>query len=432
MTTATNDSFTDRVNFEAVKNVLTEIARQKASRRDYIVPTQKLTVLPDGKLTIMGVKSFVVSVPGAEADPTPPTIYTDWGQAEKAADACGGKIVVYGENSPLPLSRTAVGQLCEKAAKLLPGLNTIPLKYADALDAGGHGDLRAATFNYLFQKMTDKLMVRTLDGRARALLSNKFRIMDNADVFFAGADTLKQVDAVIWNARLWDDGFELFAVSKSLEGEVKRQFDQAGPGQHKMVTLPDGGTGGVGGAAAGRPDIHNALVRIRNSETGCGGLSVSFGLLRHACNNTMVCGKNFGLVHLGGRLETEGLIMGDDTREADAKATWLKLRDAIKTAFNRELFEEYIAKLSGFTGQKIGKAEEAVGNVVKEYQITEERKAEILQSLFEGRDLSRFGLIQAVTATAHKTAGEEASRLEETGGALAELSDKAFASLVAA
>lgn len=428
MNATTESTFTDRVNFDAVKNVLAEIARQKDSRRDYIVPTQKLTVTPDGKLTIVGVKSFVVQKPGDQPDPTPAAIYTDWAQAEKAADACGGKIVVYGENSPLPMSRTAVGQLCEKAAKLLPGLNTIPLKYADALEKGGHGDLRAATFNYLFQKMQNKLMVRTLDGKTRALLSNKFRIMDNADVFFAGADTLTAVDAVIWNARLWDDGFELFAVSKSLQGEVKRQFDQAGPSVHKVITLPDGGAAGGGG----RPDIHNALVRIRNSETGCGGLSVSFGLLRHACNNTMVCGKNFGLVHLGGRQETEGLILGDDTREADAKATWLKLRDAIKTAFNRELFEEYIAKLSGFTAQKIGKAEVAVENVVKEYQITEERKAEILQLLFEGRDLTRFGLIQAVTATAQKTAGEEASRLEETGGALAELSDKAFSALVAA
>jgi len=75
-----------------------------------------------------------------------------------------------------------------------------------------------------------------------------------------------------------------------------------------------------------------------------------------------------------------------------------------------------------------------VDSVVKAYSITDERKAAIMANLLASRDLSRYGLVQAITATAHladrEGRSEEASTLEEVGGKLVALPDGQFAALV--
>jgi hypothetical protein len=385
-------------NVNAVAEVLVEIERQKKSRRDYIYPAAKLQMDPAGRIVFAGSQTFQVG----------DRVYTEWADAESAADATGAPVVPLGQSGALPLNRTAERQLADRL--------DIPLKYIDRLRGAEHGDLAAHNVSTLLGRTDARFLVRTLDGQVRAVLSDRYRVLDNADVFFAAADMLQAAEADVWNARLWHDGFELFAVSRAITGAVQAQLDQA-RGQHQWATIDDGG------------DLHNAAVRISNSETGCGGLSVHFALLRQVCNNTAVVGKALSVIHLGRRNEAEGLVYSAETQEAESRAIWLKLRDAIRTAFDRQRFADYLARLNGLTAQPLAAPETAVENVVREFQLPEARKAQILRSLFEGRDLSRFGLVQAVTAQAHDAPAEDASRFEEVGGALVDMADNRFAAL---
>jgi hypothetical protein len=398
-----NHTFCAQGHVKRIADVLAEIQRQKASRRDYIYPAAKLT-MQDGRLVFGASQSFRVG----------DRIYTEWADAERAADASGEKLEPLGQTGALPLSRTAQRQLAEKLG--------IPMRYVDDLRERRHGDLADYNFTALLGRATGRFLVRTLDGSVRAVLSDRYRILDNADVFFASADTLQEAGAVVWNARLWDDGFELFAVSDRLTGEVQRDPGYQRRGHHSHET--------------GGPDVHNVAAKVTNSETGCGGLNVHFGILRRLCNNTAIVGSAISVVHLGRRNEADGLVWSEETQEAESRTIWLKLKDAIRTAFDPQRFQRYIDRLSGLTRQPLANPEKAVANVVREYELSEERKAAILRSLFSAGDLTRYGLVQALTAQVKEADGagraEEASDLEAAGGKLIEMADERFAALVAA
>ena len=401
------------VNVKKVGEVLVEVQRRKESRRDFLFGSPHLSV--KGRRLVLGsAPNFRVG------DRT----YFDWKEAEAAADQEQVSVVVGEGPGDLPFNRTAERQLAARTG--------VPLRFLDDLYEKNHGDLADHNLTTLLARSTDRILIRTLDGQVRAVLSDSYRLLDNHDVFFAAADEFQKLGAVVWSARLWDDGFELLAVSPDVHGEVVRQFDAAGGDYHHAVFEK-------GGPDYGRPDVnaqgdvHNALVKVRNSETGCGGLSCWLGTLRRACNNTMILGKAMTVVHLGRRHEgSDGVLYSDETREAEDKTVWLKLRDTLRTAFDRDKFRVYMDRMNKIAAEKLPKPEKAVDAVVKEYELTVERRDQLLGYLFGGRDLTRYGLVNACTRAAQDVDDEEASRLEEVGGKVAEMADGAFAQLVAA
>lgn len=389
-----------RVNVQAIQATLAEINRVKFAKRDYIYPASQLSMRDDGRIVLGATQAFQVG------DRT----YTEWKDAELAADCADVPVVPIGTTGALELTRHAEQQLATRLG--------IPLKFIDSLRTREHSPLAAHNFTTLLAGETDtRFLVRTLDGRARAILSNSYRVVDNYDLFFGAAETLQTAGATIWNARIWDNGFEMMAVDTALSAEVIRQFDDAGGRYHH---------------AEFGPDIHNAAIVIRNSETGAGAASVEFGALRAVCNNTVIFGKSLGLVHLGKRNDAEGLIKyKEDTLEAEGKTLALKVRDAITSAFDRETFTAHINRLSNLTAVKIEKPEVTVAKIGELFNFTEERRAKVLAELFKSRDLTQFGAVQAVTWQAHEAPAEEASRLERAGGEIAEMDPKKFLALSA-
>lgn len=384
---------------ESCAQLVAEIERQKVARRDYIYPASKLSVDNEGNLLMQEVDGFKVG----------DTVYTEWAQAESAATASGQKLEHVGKVAPMQLSQTAHRQLCERLGVSHMG------RYVAGLRAKGHGDLAATNFQTLLSRETKRFLVRTLDGRARAILSDSYRILDNGDLFFCAAETLQQVNADIWNARLSEDRFQLLAVSPHIRGEVTtdRTFDP--------------GDGWESRWAGGEGDVHNAALSISNSETGNGCLSVNPAIMRKVCANFNVWTNGVAEVHLGRQKGEEGLILGDDTRAAEAKTIWLKIRDVIKTTFNPEKFKEYIERLNRATTREIpaGNVEKAVDNVVQEYEISNERRNSILANLLRTGDRTQYGLIQAVTSTAHDADRDgnpdTAYELEAIGAKLADI-----------
>lgn len=398
-----------------ISRIVHEIDRQKKAKRDYVYPLSKLGYSDAGELMFAGHdKGFRVHdrnfVEWASAEE-----YLDHQRSVGAEGADDWKIEVVEGSPAIRLNDTARQQLL--------GRLNVPGKFINYLEGKEYRDIAGNILRELLARDDRRALVRTIDGNARAVLSDKYRILDNSDLFFCAFDQFKS-DAELWQARLWDDGFELFGVAKHISGEVTvdRTFD---PG--------DGWKSRWYGKSG---DVHNAAVRVRNSETGEGGLSVKLAIMRRVCFNFNVYADGVSQIHAGRTLAVdEGLLVSEATRELESQVIWSKVKDAITTAFDAERFGELMEKLNAATANVIpGKIEavtSAVDNVVKAYEISDAAKSLILAELMGSGDFSQFGLVQAVTATAHKQQGGAASRLEEVGGQLASVSSSKFQTLLA-
>jgi hypothetical protein len=183
-------------------------------------------------------------------------------------------------------------------------------------------------------------------------------------------------------------------------------------------------------ASVKEEDIVCGGLILRNSEVGASALKVEPFILRKVCNNGLILQHSLKKIHLGRQtLETGYIEWSDETRELEDKALWSKVRDIIRAAFDKEVFESWVAKLKESAEIKIEKPIEAVNNIVKLAGLTEEQKQKLLMHFSEP---TKYGLINAITNVASETENVEAQiRLEEFGGNILETSLKDFETLFA-
>jgi hypothetical protein len=358
-----------RMSDAEIGKVLKEVERQKTTKVDYIADTRKIKA-------VVADNTLLLNVPAQGVD------------------------------TLLGLKRTAQRQLAQNWK--------VPGDYFSRLLADPkHLPLAASTLNHFFQADPSKRMVRTLDGNIRAFLSNKYRPLDNADLFFAAMEELDKVGAEPWYVRLADDSFRLYAVAKGTSAEVttKRPFGEG----HDIKHFGPGANGGTGGEA----DIHHPAISIENSETGEGGLRVRAADLRVACTNLMVTDMGVMAIHSGSRKEEEGFLSAE-TVAADSKVTWMKVRDLIRTTFDAAKFKKMIDMMNGATQEEVVDAIKAVEALAEANYIPGDVKDSIRNRFIASGDKSRYGLIQAVTFEAHNDAldADKRNQLNDAGGKL--------------
>lgn len=358
-----------RMTDEEIGRVLKEVERQKTTKKDFIADTRKLKA-------VVADDTLLLNVPAQGVD------------------------------TLLGLNPTARRQMAQKWK--------VPGDYFNRLLAEPkHLALAASTLNHFFQADPSKQMVRAMDGKVRAFLSNKYRPLDNADLFFLAMEELDKVKAELWYMRLADDSFRLYAVAKGTSAEVstKRPFGEG----HDIKDFGTGGRGGTGGL----PDIHHPAISIENSETGEGGLRVRAADLRTACTNLMVTDMGVMAIHSGSRKEDEGFLSAE-TVAADSKVTWMKVRDLIRTAFDGDKFKKMIDLMNGATQEEVVDAVAVVEALAEVNYIPGDVKDSIRNRFIASGDKSRYGLIQAVTFEAHNADldADKRNQLNDAGGKL--------------
>lgn len=407
------------MNEEEIKAVFENIRVAKESSRDYLWPANKLGA--SGELALLlNSRGQLFKVYGmGEIVGNPPVYFSSWHEAEVYADQHGGKISADKGNAEVKLSDKALTQLCEKAG--------FPVKYLRTLEDKGMQELAGHNITELMKRDKGRVLLRAFQGkdgmRVRAVLSNSYRCLDNFDLFIAATDIFKEVGTDLWKARTWGDGggFEIFAVSPNIKGQVRtdRPFHKI---NHHIETLGGG-------------DPQNAAVKITNSETGQGGLNVHFAVMRQVCNNTSTFGKAIGVVHLGRASQEDGLVMSRERQESENKTIWLKIRDAVRTAFDPVAFQRYIDRLNELTQVEIGdRPIEKVKAALEPMRVSVERTDEIIAELLKSRDLSQYGLVQAATVQAHfldkNKRHEQASEVEAIGSQIADMKPNFFRELI--
>ena len=268
----------------------------------------------------------------------------------------------------------------------------IPATYYDRMRRE-YPQLLTLNANGWFAKMPQsKRMLRTLDGTARALLSDRYRRIDNFEVASAVLPIISRMEgAGVESCELTDSRMYLKVVNPRVIAEIKKG------------------------------DIVQAGVLISNSEVGMGSVTVSPLIYRLVCSNGMIAedGK-LRKYHVGRANESreDFSIYRNETIEADDKAFLMKLEDSVKAAVDQARFAAIVDKLresteATFQPQQV---QQVVELASKEYGFTDSESSGILGHLAAGGDLSLYGLANAVTRQAQDVASyDRSTELEATG-----------------
>lgn len=326
-----------------------ELDRQAGEKRDFVAPTNA-----------MSVRSYTPERTVVELDDT----------------------------GTFPLNETAHGQFADRLG--------IPRKYYQKMREESPELLDTNLNTWLKKSSASRFMLRTLDGNARALLSDRYRPLDNYDLLQVALPALQSANCKIESCQVTETKLYLKAVSPKLEYKVVGDVVQAG-------------------------------IVISNSEVGAGSVSVEPLLFKLGCLNGMIINDaQMRRAHIG--RGNEGFdnvkeFFKDATRLADDKAFWLKVKDVIGAAFESIVFEKHVERFNAAAHDKIASEPVKVVEVTqKRFSFSEGERNGILQHLFREGDLTRFGLANAVTRAAQDVESyDRSTELERIGGLIIEL-----------
>lgn len=338
---------------QSLVEIATELERQTATKKDFIAPTKQLELQTDGKLRVNGKGSFEV---------------TD----------------------------IAHGQLAGRLG--------IPQKYYDRMRAESP-ELLTRNVNHWFQEEPEQRMVRTLDGKARAFLSKRYRPLDNADMAESVLPILQEMGCRLESSALTESKLYIKAVTERTTFEIRKG------------------------------DVVQAGIVISNSEVGMGSVKVEPLIFRLVCSNGMIS-QDHGLnkYHVGRSGEMGDLaqeFLRDDTRQADDKAFWMKVQDIVRGSLSSDVFAKIVGKLREATQTPIEiEVEQVIERAQERFLLKENERGGLLKHLIQSGDMTQYGLVQAITRTSQDVPEyERATELERLGGQVLEMPKQSWKEL---
>jgi hypothetical protein len=300
----------------------------------------------------------------------------------------------------------------------------IPRAYYDRLLVDDP-ELLTLNINRPFERQPMKRLIRTLDGKVRAVLSDRYRPLDCYDLMDVALPTLQKRGAKIVSSELTEKRLYLKAIFPDLSEPIPGGME-LGQG-HSSIRKADG------------TNVAIAAVILSNSEVGAGSLRVEHGFFETWCTNLAISSDtSMRKHHVGRKHEFEGIdeLLSDEAREADDKALWLKVRDVVTYAANPQTFASTVKRIHKAHGLQFAdvttaKTPDVVEVVSKEFGLSEQTGDGVLEWLIKGGDLSQWGLVRAVTrAAADVKDYDEATETERVGGKILSLSESSFGSLL--
>ena len=271
--------------------------------------------------------------------------------------------------TPVPANLFEVNDLAHRQIGTALG---IPAKYYDKL-MQQHPDLLLANVNGLFEREPARRMIRTMDGKARAFLSDRYRRVDNFEIAEMVLPIIGEMkDARIESCEITDERMYIKVVNPRLEAEVV-------PG-----------------------DVVQSGIIVTNSEVGLGSFKVEPLVYRLVCTNGMVVNDAAMRRKHVGRHNTVGEnyeIYQDDTLRADDRAFMLKARDIVRAAVDDAKFKRVVDLMRKAKGIELPTHDvpQLIELTAKEYRLTEKEGNGVLSHLIKGGDLSLYGLSNAFT-----------------------------------
>jgi hypothetical protein len=324
----------------------------------------------------------------------------------------------FDNHETMPISDGAFTQLCNRLTPSVPMafvrdlMKEHPARAEDLLT----GVLREDKAPHL---------VRVLDNRVRAFLSDRYKCLDHYDVAMAALKVVREKNGVLIQSSLTDSHMRL----KFTTAEVtERLADEAiKHGDHHFVQFGQAGNTALAPVRDLPPNMpmpHGAhtmypTVTVSNSEIGKGMFVVQIGVLLSYCTNLCVMDTVAEEIHVGGRIP-EG-ILRRETIEVRSKATVMESVDAIGSAFDVKRFADVAHGINRAFQAEIPDAPKAVDATMKLLgsAVRKEDRDSLLGYFVRDYSQTRGGLAQAVSRLAQDaTDPDREQALEEAAGIL--------------
>ena len=333
----------------------------------------------------------------------------------------------YNNNDSLTKLLTEVGIKSEEAdnkliLNCLPVLHQhlaekldIPRKYYNRLTSLDEKTLIDTNVSYWLKNMKSNVFLRTFinkdknEGYARALLSDRYNVIDNFDVLLA---TLEAVKSSGLNLQIEDNGCDL-SENKMYLRFIAPDVEINAPDLLKNYRNPKGNPDGDGGSKVGDGIISGFV--ITNSEVGQGSFSISPRAVILKCKNGMVFKEDaYGKIHLGGKMDNFSAInWSEDTKRKNYELIMAQVQDAVKQFTSEDFLAKKISELNEYATVELKHPMDTVKNVTKLLNVSEEKERSILDLFIRGGDFTPLGVSQALTFYAHETKdADEAHDLE--------------------
>lgn len=322
----------------SLKELCDELERQKTTRKDLIVPSDALKISVD-----LGTRTVFMEVPCLD----------------------------------VPDKKDSYA-LTEYAHKQIATKTGIPQAYYDKLRETGRLDLLAGNINsWLPDK--EKRLIRILDGNVRAMLSDRYRIIDNHDVVFMVLEEMKKIQAQgmsvqIDECSLTEEHLYIKITSPDLSGKVFHYKDRADE------------------------PVRGGII-ISNSEVGAGAFRVEPFIEVLVCKNGLIGEHKMCKVHLGKERGIGLVDWSDKTLEYQDMTLISEVQDLIRQTFTRELFQGWLNRINQVASIQISKPILAVENIIKKYDLPKTIKEELVNQ-FMKESPTVWGLSMAVTRVA--------------------------------
>ena len=240
--------------------------------------------------------------------------------------------------------------------------------------------------NHWISKTKERnLMVRQSGETVRAILSDRYKRLDNDIVAHHTLNKMMDMKAEIKFAEYTGDQLNITAVTPKLKGEVKEGDEVQGG------------------------------ITITNCEVGTQSLLIQPFIYRLVCTNGMVAPRylnRFFTRHVG-------KIVIDPEKDTQWVSIIDKMQKQIELVSNPEVFQENLQKLKDATNEKI--TSHKIVEVTKKHGITDYERKEIFERLshYVGDTFttSKYDFANAITNVANSSIADDRTRfLQELGG----------------
>lgn len=272
----------------------------------------------------------------------------------------------------------------------------IPTAYLRRLRAE-HLDLYDANVNGWLERQPDRqLLVRTLrgadpreDGIARAVLSGRYRFVDNLDVLLAVLDGIRNAGADVQVAKC-----------DLTERRMYVQIASQSVAAHAETLLAGYVSPFTGARGTDNPLVFAGFV-LANSETGHGSFSITPRLVAQVCSNGYTITKDaMREVHLGGQLGEGVIRWSAGTQRAAVDLIAKQATDATATFLTTDYLARNLQDLEARSGTRIEDARGTIRYLSSQLRFTEDQQDSILDHYLGAGQRTAGGILHAVTTAA--------------------------------
>lgn len=267
-------------------------------------------------------------------------------------------------------------------------------------------------------------------GVLRAVLSDRYRTIDNLDVLVAALDGVRSADvsAQVEACDLSDRRMYIRVVSEGIRAmapDLLRGYRSPFEADPNIRRAGGGWTVESGREAArregsayteGSEPVVFAGFEIRNSEVGQGGFKIVPRLVVKICRNGLTIPVDaLSERHIGGRLDDGVVELSQRTVNAALELVTARTADAVRQYLTPAYVQSKVDDLSEAAGTPVERPEKVVTEVARTLRFTDGERDGILRHFLTGGQATAGGVMQAVTSYAQcVSSADSAAALEDS------------------